>query len=346
MIKILTIILIPLIPLILLIYLLKTRIIGLLKIITKLFEFSDYYFSYKLFSRVINNKPKNKKKILSLNNFAIIIQGPIIPNSNFTLETLKYYSAQYPKSPVIFSSWEDDINKIKNYSLKKNIHLISNKLPSYPGVRNINLQVVSTKNAILYAKKLKCNYVFKTRSDTRVYFKDFQNYLINLIKFYKLKKNFKSKQMARIVSTNFTRRYRLYGISDLIMFGHIKDLYNYFDALATPLIKKEFNKLNKKLKFKDKLYFIDREFCPEIYFFYNYFKKKNVKLKWSVDDYLKKISENFIIIDNQTLDIYWKKSNKTTHHFSDRPISLNYSLDFNFTDWLEYFYKSNKIKKL
>ena len=66
MIKILTIILIPLILLILLIYLLKTRTIGLLKIITKLFEFSDYYFSYKLFSRVVNNKPKNKKKFYHL----------------------------------------------------------------------------------------------------------------------------------------------------------------------------------------------------------------------------------------------------------------------------------------
>jgi len=324
-------------------YVLQKRIVGLLKIITKFIEFSGYYFTYKLHKKKVSKKSKS----LSLNNFAIVIQGPNVLNSNFTLETLRYYSTQYPKSPIIFSSWEHDINIIKKYKLNKNIHLVTNETPSYSGIRNINLQSYSTKNAILYAKKLKCKYVLKTRSDTRVYFNDFQNHLINLIKFYKLKKNFREKQKARIVSTNFTLRYRMYAPSDLIMFGHIDDLYDYFNVLTSERVEKNFFELIKKSKFKSKSHFFyDDFFTPEQYFFCNFFKKKNLKLKWTVDDYLKKISENFIIIDNQTLNIYWKKSNRVDNSFSDTPNVTNSSLSFNFVDWLEYFYKNNKIKKL
>ena len=47
-----------------------------------------------------------------------------------------------------------------------------------------------------------------------------------------------------------------------------------------------------------------------IYFFKEFFKKMRVEIKWTVNDNIKKISENFIIIDNQSLSIYWKKSNK------------------------------------
>ena len=72
----------------------------------------------------------------------------------------------------------------------------------------------------------------------------------------------------------------------------------------------------------------------------------NIKLKWSVEDSIKKISNNFIIIDNQTLSVYWKKSNKAQNHFSDKPIPQHMSLEFNFTDWLKYFYKSKNIKNL
>ena len=59
--------------------------------------------------------------------------------------------------PIIFSSWKRDIDKIKNEKFKKKINLISNNLPSYSGYKNINLQSVSSKNAILLAKKLVIN---------------------------------------------------------------------------------------------------------------------------------------------------------------------------------------------
>ena len=151
--------------------------------------------------------------------------------------------------------------------------MISNNLPSYSGYKNINLQSVSSKNAILLAKKLGCKYVLKTRSDIRIYSSDFKDYLIDLIKFYKINRSINLRQKERIITTSFTLRYRLYGISDMILFGNINDLYNYFNIITTPKSRKKFLNFILNLKFKDQTYFIQNEFCPEVYFFKEFLKK-------------------------------------------------------------------------
>ena len=330
----------------LIIYLIKEKIVVFLHFLTRVFETSNYFFSYRLFNKKqkVIKKKELKRKIKE--KIAIIIQGPLINEDNFTIETIKFYSNLYPEIPIIFSSWKRDIDKIKNEKFKKKINLISNNLPSYSGYKNINLQSVSSKNAILLAKKLGCKYVLKTRSDIRIYSSDFKDYLIDLIKFYKINRSINLRQKERIITTSFTLRYRLYGISDMILFGNINDLYNYFNIITTPKVEKKFLNFILSLKFKDQTYFIQNEFCPEVYFFKEFFKKMRVEIKWTVNDNIKKISENFIIIDNRSLSIYWKKSNKIINHFSDKPMHSNMSLEFSFNDWLKNFYKSKKIKNL
>ena len=226
--------------------------------------------------------------------------------------------------------------------LSKNIHLISNTLPPYCGYRNINLQAITTKNAITYAKKLNYKYVLKTRTDTRLYSKSFVKYLINTIKFYKLTNTSRFKQKERIIGTSFTLRYRLYGISDMILFGNTKDLYNYFDILTDKKIEKKMYNFVIKLKFKDKNYFVQKEFCPEIYFFSEFCRKINKKIKWTTNDYINKLYNNFVIVDNNSLGVYWKKSNKFENHFSNKPMPIKKSLEFSFSEWFNYYYKNKK----
>lgn len=325
-------------------YSFKNKILLITQLFGKFFQIGDYFFSFKLFNKKSVGLPiKNEKEKFS-KKFATIIQGPLIDESNFTIETLNFYSKNYPQMPIIISTWEEDAEKLKiimKKKIKKNIFIISNKLPSYSGYKNINYQAVSTKNAIKLAKKLKCTHVLKTRSDTRIYSKNFADYLLNLIKFYKLSKKFKG-QKERIISTSFTLRYRLYSVSDLIMFGNTDDVYKYFDILTNKKIENKFYKFLVKLKFKHKNYFVQNEFCPEVYFFSEFFKKINNKIKWSPNDFIKKISENFIIIDNNSLSVYWKKSDKTNNHFSNQPTPTERSIEFTFSDWFNFFYKLKK----
>jgi hypothetical protein len=90
------------------------------------------------------------------------------------------------------------------------------------------------------------------------------------------------------------------------MFGHADDLYKYFDILTSRSLENKFTKFSQKKKFKDNLFFID----------------------------------------NKTIDLYWRKSNVVDRHFDPNTNLSENSLEFNFPDWLKFFYKFNKIKIL
>ena len=317
-----------------------------MRIFKYFFELGNYYLSCKLTNKFLTTKIVKKNSFISNNKFALIVQGPIVINDNFTEKTINYYSKLYPQAIVIFSSWKKDIKRIKQKSFAKNVHFLANEQPHYAGDLNINLQAISTKNAILYAKKLKCTYILKTRSDCRVGAHNAINYFFYLIRFYKFKDYLTSKQKKRIITTNFTLKHRLYGVSDMLMFGHIDDLYKYFDILTSRSLENKFTKFIQKKKFKDNKFFIEKYFCPEIYFFCEYFRKINISLRWTVNDYLKKISQNFIIIDNKTIDLYWRKSFVIDGYFAHHTNLSDTSLEFNFSDWLKFFYKFNRIKIL
>ena len=97
-----------------------------------------------------------------------------------------------------------------------------------------------------------------------------------------------------------------------------------------------------KLKFKDKNYFVQKEFCPEIYFFSQFCRKINKKIKWTTNDYINKLYNNFVIVDNNSLGVYWKKSNKFENHFSNKLMPIKKSLEFSFSEWFNYYYKNKK----
>ena len=135
----------------------------------------------KFKDKIFTNKFKN-----SLDDFAIIIQGPLDLKHNFTFETLKYYKLNYD-CKIILSTWEGENNKILNEIKKLDIEVLINKKPNTSGWGNINYQTLSTYNAIKHAKLLGKKYVAKTRTDTRIYSIDSLFYCSHLLRSYELK---------------------------------------------------------------------------------------------------------------------------------------------------------------
>lgn len=103
-------------------------------------------------------------------NRCIVVQGPTNPTNVFNIK--KYWSG----FPILFSTWEGaDVSCYTNDDI-----VIFNKIPQNRGVKNLNLQRVSSLNGILKAKELGYSRVMKWREDM---------YPTNSSEFIKLFKN-------------------------------------------------------------------------------------------------------------------------------------------------------------
>src|SRR6185503_18530873 len=101
--------------------------------------------------------------------------------------------------------------------------------PEYAGYSNINNQIKSSIAGIFKAKELGVKYVMKTRTDQRIYGLNVVDYFINLIRIFPLKNINVQKERLIVPSLN-TYLFRIYGISDMTMFGDIDDMILYWNA--------------------------------------------------------------------------------------------------------------------
>ena len=161
--------------------------------------------------------------LLAIPTIALVLQGPLVLDNNFTLETIRLYKKHFTQSMIIVSTWEgenaDYLTKIK----AEGVELILNAKPAIAGIGNLNLQIVSSYNGIMRAKERGAAYVYKTRCDQRMYGVNINEFLHNLITQFPLKKPGLQKQ--RIIASSFsTLKYVPYLITDMFLFGHIDDM--------------------------------------------------------------------------------------------------------------------------
>lgn len=172
-------------------------------------------------------------KLLSrFSDTAIIIQGPLMLENHFTLNTVELYKRYYPECKIIVSTWKDsDKNEIEK--LRANgVEIVLNAPPTCFGLGNMNFQIVSTKGGIERAKELGVSYILKTRSDQRIYKPHMLEYFKSLVEEYPVGDNSgKSSQSKRIIALQTTvggAMFIPFFIADFMYFGTTKDINNLF----------------------------------------------------------------------------------------------------------------------
>lgn len=305
-----------------------------LKLLNKLFRVlndkdSNFYYTYNYRDKFIKLKKRKKK-----NSISIIIQGPIIKKNNFTINSAKLYLKNC-YGDIIISTWEGELSaeEIK-YLKKKGIYIVLSKFPKATGPYNLNYQTKSTYEGLKISNKLKNKFSIKTRSDCRIYLKNFDTNLINFFEFCR-----KVKKTTKIGSTSFTVEKRLYGISDFIIYGKTRDLIKYFPK---PFLNQDFENfkkfIGKNKKNKKDLSKIDFVCYPENFLCYNYLKKYiDTKIKYSSLYYSRYLSKYFTIIDNSNLDLFWYKYNHQFEYRDKQFVEDNINRDqfINFFKWLK-----------
>ncbi len=263
--------------------------------------------------------------------FGIIMQGQIIIENNFTYNTLKLYRYKYPRIRIVLSTWLGQDKEVISSIRKLGINVIENVMPKNRGVVNVNLQIFSTKAAIIELKKFNVNYILKVRSDQRNYINtDFLSYMRNLQITFPLRKSNLSSRLI-IISAN-TFRSRLYGVTDMLMFGQIEDMEKFW---CIPLEKN--NVFSSQ--FPEPVDYMKNE-VGEGYLIKHFFESTGFVPKWTSENSLEFVIRYFCIIDKEQLDFFWLKYDRFFESFDFQRIKdYIYWERINFSDWMNEYYK-------
>ena len=293
-----------------------------LKILRSLLRGKKYY-AYS-FYQSIQKSSRNREcfSLLENSKLAIVVQGPYLEKENFTLETLRMYRRNFPESIIILSTWtlpkcdESALNQI-------GVNVSLNERPIDAGVSNVNLQIASTKSGMLLAMELGVNHVLKTRTDQRIYNPNFYAYLTSLLDAFPLAKPC-SDQHSRLIACSLnTFKVRMYGISDMFLFGHVEDMVRYWDV---PLDDRNSDGVDKAKTWREHANLQ----LSEVYFCTTYLRSIGKDVKFTLKSSLSAIAENFIVIDQHSISLFWNKytydENRYDHGF--------YNSQLTFNDWL------------
>lgn len=292
-------------------------------------------------------RPKNTENIISESDVyndedsGIIIQGSLRGVEKFVEQTIDLYLKLFQKTEIVLSIWENEIMNFPIQKYKNKIKIIINKTPKSEAY-NVNLQMISTHNALQYLKEKKIKYCLKTRTDCRVYNKNSLNHLKNLLTIFPIHDKYKHLKSRIISSSIDTRKYRVYGLSDIFIFGETINLNKYFKFESyTDSLKENFGEFPCVIK--------DTAVINEIFLCARYLKNSNINLDWELKEWWKLCGEIFCVVDASDFDLFWFKYD---WKFEQRFVQ-NYTTDskqaLNFSDWVNLYnnqsFQFNENKK-
>jgi hypothetical protein len=239
-------------------------------------------------------------------DFAIIMQGPVIKKAGFTFETLKLYRKVYPGIKIILSTWNNTDKAVLEEISKLNIHILTSELPDFPGDSNMNYQLKSTISGLQILDENKVKYVLKTRTDQRIFTaSDYLKFMAMTLESFPVKSAYLKKRL--IVSNLNMFRHRKYIVSDMFMFGTLSDMKLFWDI---PFQEKEMIEDKNKEFYENKL--------AEAYLIDYFFRNTGFIPEKTLEDSDRFLGKNFYILDKNVIDLYWYKYN----HSYERSIMI------------------------
>ena len=158
---------------------------------------------------------------------AIVIQGPIAYDNNYTAETFKLYRSIYPNVPIVVSTWQGEATDAFRKECKENsVVLLENEPPNFRGPWNVNMQLESSFQGVKYVKEnTSAKFVLKTRTDQRINQFDFLEHFKNLIKTFPPNCD---RLKGRILLLDASKKLP-FRTADFLAFGYVADIFRFYD---------------------------------------------------------------------------------------------------------------------
>ena len=263
---------------------------------------------------------------------AVIIQGPIQEKFDFLKNTLEIYKKIFKNSIIIISTWKsEDIERI-NTLKDENIYILFNDEPE-KSQSNIDHQIFSTNIALKFAINHNAKYSIKTRADVRLNKSNLETFFISLIKTFPVKTNSLIKSRI-VVPSLITFKFRIFSLSDIVMFGETNDLLQYFDLELFRDGLKKFD-LNEKKLLKN-----ETPVVAEIFLCARFMNKLDNSINWNLENWWDSLKNYFCIIDNSSLDLFWHKYDWNYEYRYIRTYSDKFARAIDFQDWLSLYNNS------
>lgn len=297
----------------------------------------DAYFRYELLWK---QKCDHTFRNENYRDYAIVMQGQIIKDDEFTWNTLMYYRHIYPDATIVLSTWEDEPKEIIEDLERNGILCVVNRLPdkSEFGRGNLNLQLINSLSGIRKVQeKGGVKYVLKTRADQRIYMRNFLGYFSDLLVAYPCRGDKLTNRLVFMNCEGASTIYYPFKMSDMLVFGSTEDVVRLYDIPQTP-IKKEDDLEQFERKYNcyiEKLYALDfdgeytseqiESLIPDYKGFVRYKMKATAELYilshfisnviQSLEDenvdyldvYLSFLRDYAVVVDKTAIELYWKK---------------------------------------
>jgi hypothetical protein len=241
--------------------------------------------------------------------WAIVMQGPIRKESNYTYHTLRMYREWFPRIPIVFSTWDNqDKKELAEISALGCQLLISDssKFLTPTLDKNFNRQMHSSHLGLLLAKESPIEFALKTRSDQRIYNPHSLLSLPALLGRFETENFNKQKKRIAVASLN-TFALRLYGLSDMFTFGHIDDLLGYWDGRLDLRPTPDISGFSRSWA---------SQRSHEVGIAANFLELTGEKLEWSLANYWDVLARRFLVVDSGYLDLHWPKHRNIENRWS------------------------------
>ncbi len=302
------------------------------------------FMSKKDYTTTFRIRPKNLISIPYVKyeqvfpEFAIILQGPIRAEDDFTMETVCYYKKMYKNVTVIVSTWIDEKKKDIAKLEELGAVVVCSEKPIYGGHGNRNFQLISSKAGISKARELGIKYVCKSRTDQRIMKPFVFEYMWNLIHTFPAYDKARQKKRIVTLSMVYGNMFFPYLMSDFLYFGTTEDIEKLFSV-----------ELDNRPDFKMRSGATRREYVEslepaEIYILQNYLKEIGIECDSTIKDYWESLKNYFVCIDRKCIDLVWPKydGQYLTHEFygdyflDDSEDGLK-TMNFDFANWLNLY---------
>ncbi|MBI5555461.1 MAG: methyltransferase domain-containing protein [Elusimicrobia bacterium] len=270
---------------------------------------------------------KNQRRL------AIVIQGPLISQNDFTLETIKIYQKHFSSAFIILSTWSDEEAAALRRFKELEVAIILNEKPAYAGVSHINFQIVSTSSGLKKAHELGAEYVLKTRTDQRMYAPNIADYLYNITEIFPVSHGYE-RQRKRIVGVSLnTFKYRMYGLSDMLIYGQLDDMLLYWEVA---LDERRFSDAQTQKAASTSLRSFACWRVCEVYLATEFLEKVGRTLEWTLKDSWQAFADHFCVVDREQLDLFWIKYNRLEYRWLGYTEIAN-SQEMTFREWLNIY---------